>query len=130
MIVKVKGEGIPLKLELQRTEDQNIDFGITKVGGQASRTVSLTNNSKKKIEITFDVDDQIEDLKKQFIQIIPNTAVTINPREKYDIEISFKPTVRINSFKGDILYKIIENQEKRKLLNVFTIAHGIQMKLM
>lgn len=85
----------------------------------------MTNNSKKKIEITFDVDDQIEDLKKQFIQIIPNTAVTINPREKYDIEISFKPTVRINSFKGDILYKIIENQEKRKLLNVFTIAHGI-----
>ncbi len=32
MIVKVKGEGIPLKLELEKTQDQNIDFGVTKVG--------------------------------------------------------------------------------------------------
>ncbi len=49
MIVKVKGEGIPLKLELEKTEDQNIDFGVTRVGGDASRTVSLFNQSKKKI---------------------------------------------------------------------------------
>lgn len=32
IIVKVKGEGVPLKLELEKTQDQNIDFGITKVG--------------------------------------------------------------------------------------------------
>jgi hydrocephalus-inducing protein len=59
MIVKIKGEGIPLKLELEKTEDQNIDFGVTKVGNEASRTVSLFNYSKKKIEITFDVDGQL-----------------------------------------------------------------------
>ena len=59
MIVQVKGEGIPLKLELEKTEDQNIDFGVTRVGADASRTVSLVNNSKKKIEITFDVDSQL-----------------------------------------------------------------------
>jgi hydrocephalus-inducing protein len=59
MIVQIKGEGIPLKLELEKTEDQNIDFGVIRVGGDASRTVSLLNNSKKKIEITFDVDNQI-----------------------------------------------------------------------
>jgi len=49
IIVRVKGEGIPLKLELEKTEDQNIDFGVTRVEGEASRTVSLVNNSKKKI---------------------------------------------------------------------------------
>lgn len=49
MIVRIKGEGVPLKLELERTEDQNIDFGVTHVGAEASRTVSLINNSKKKI---------------------------------------------------------------------------------
>lgn len=59
MIVKVKGEGIPLKLELDKTEDQNIEFGVTQVGGEASRTVSLVNHSKKKIEITFDVENQL-----------------------------------------------------------------------
>lgn len=130
IIVKVKGEGIPLKLELEKTEDQNIDFGVTKVGSEASRTVSLVNNSKKKIEITFDVEGQLEELKKQFISIIPSNSITINPREKHDIEINFKPTARINAFKADICYKIIENQERKKLLNVFTTAHGIEMKLM
>lgn len=80
MIVKVKGEGIPLKLELEKTEDQNIEFGVTKVGGDASRTVSLVNQSKKKIEITFDVENQLEELKKQFIQIIPQNVISINPR--------------------------------------------------
>ena len=69
-------------------------------------------------------------LKKQFVQIIPNSSLTINPRETHDFEISFKPNTRINAFKTDIFYKIIENQEKKKLLNVFATAHGIEMKLM
>ena len=67
MIVKVKGEGIPLKLQLEKTEDQNIDFGVTRVGSEISRTVSLWNHSKKKIDITFDVEDQLTHLKKGFI---------------------------------------------------------------
>jgi hypothetical protein len=50
---------VPLKLELEKTEDQNIDFGITKVGSEVSRVASLVNNSKKKIEITFDVEGQL-----------------------------------------------------------------------
>jgi len=78
--VKIKGEGIPLKLELERTEDQNIDFGVSKVGHEVSRTVSVVNHSKKKIEITFDVDNQIEMLKKSFINVHPNGSLTINPR--------------------------------------------------
>jgi hypothetical protein len=45
----------------------------------------LISSSKKKIEITFDVDNQLEELKKQFIQIIPSNPITINPREKIDI---------------------------------------------
>jgi hypothetical protein len=60
IIVKVRGEGVPLKLELEKIEDQNIDFGVTKVGGEAHRSVTLINNSKKKIEIDFNIDNQIE----------------------------------------------------------------------
>jgi hydrocephalus-inducing protein len=30
--VEIKGEGVPFKLEVEKTENQNIDFGITKVG--------------------------------------------------------------------------------------------------
>ena len=100
VMVKVKGEGIPLKLELEKTEDQIIDFGVTRVGSDVSRTVSLINNSRKKIEITFDVDNQKEELQRQFIEIIPNGPLTIQPREKTNVEISFRPTARINAFKS------------------------------
>ena len=54
----------------------------------------------------------------------------INPRERYDLELSFRPTTRVSPFKAELFYKIIENQEKKKLLNVYTTAHGIEMKLM
>ncbi len=101
---------------MEKTEDQNIDFGVTRVGGDASRTVSLFNHSKKKIEITFDVEGQLEELKKQFIQIVPSSAFSINPREKNDIEFSFKPTARSHAFKTPIFYKIIENQDKKQLM--------------
>jgi hydrocephalus-inducing protein len=47
--VKIKGEGIPLKLEVEKTEDQNVDFGITKVGQEETRVVGIVNQSKKKI---------------------------------------------------------------------------------
>ena len=30
--VRINGEGIPLKLELDKTEDQNIDFGVFTIG--------------------------------------------------------------------------------------------------
>jgi hydrocephalus-inducing protein len=44
--------------------------------------------------------------------------------------VTFRPTARINAFKVELNYKIVENQEKKKLLNIFTAAHGIEMKLM
>lgn len=40
----------------------------------------LVNNSKKKIEIDLNVDNQIEELKKSFLTIVPNGKLTINPR--------------------------------------------------
>lgn len=47
--MKLKGEGIPLKLEVERTEDQNVDFGVTKVGEDDTRIIPIINSSKKKI---------------------------------------------------------------------------------
>ena len=65
-----------------------------------------------------------------FINISAQGNILINPRDKYDLELSFKPMMRVSPFKAEILYKIIDNQEKRKLLNIFTTAHGIEMRLM
>ena len=45
-----------------------------------SRNITLINHSKKKIEITFDVGDQLEELKKMFINISAQGNIIVNPR--------------------------------------------------
>lgn len=68
--VRITGEGSPFKLELERTEDQNVDFGVVRVGKESSKYVSLINLSKKAVTITFDTEDQLAELKKQFVTVI------------------------------------------------------------
>lgn len=54
----------------------------------------------------------------------------INPRERKTIEIIFSPTHHIHNFKKELVYKIIDNQEQRKLLNIIGSCHGIELKVM
>lgn len=80
--------------------------------------------------LTFDVDDQLESLKKNFISVYPEGEFVINPRDKKEIELSFNPKVRLHAFKKEVFFKIIENQEVRKLFNVHGNCHGMELKLM
>lgn len=52
--VMITGEGIPLKLELEKSEDALIDFGIVRVGADVTKVVNLINSSKRTINLTFD----------------------------------------------------------------------------
>jgi len=45
--VKISGEGVPMKLELEKSEDQIIDFGVQRVGSDTTKMVYLVNQSKK-----------------------------------------------------------------------------------
>lgn len=47
--VLVKGEGIPLQLELKDPDQAFLDFGIVSVGGDVTKTVPLVNRSKKPV---------------------------------------------------------------------------------
>lgn len=38
------------------------------------------NLSKKKIDITFDTDTQLEDFKKLFLEVSPSGELSINPK--------------------------------------------------
>lgn len=55
--IKLQGEGIPLKLELEKTEDTNVDFGVVRVNKESTKTVTLINYSRKPVNLTFDTDD-------------------------------------------------------------------------
>jgi len=80
--------------------------------------------------LTFNTDNQLEELAKLFVNVYPSGDFCLNPRERKDIEISFNPKLRLHQFKKELRYKIIENQETRKLLNINGTCHGIELKLM
>jgi hydrocephalus-inducing protein len=42
----------------------------------------------------------------------------------------FKPSQRLHAFKKELCYKIVDNNEVRKLLTVAGACHGVELKLM
>jgi uncharacterized protein (DUF1499 family) len=95
-----------------------------------TKTVSLINFSKKAIKISLDCDDQIQNLQKFFISVNPLTEIVIPAREKHDIELRFKPQTRLHEFSQDLKFKLVENQEVRKLLTISGQVHGVELKLL
>lgn len=73
----------------------------------------------------------LKELKEKFfLKIRPKKQFVVNPRERKEITITFKPQHRLHSFKTDLFYKIVENNETRKLLTISGACHGIELKLM
>ena len=60
--IQISGEGVPMKLELEKSEDQIVDFGIQRVNCDVTKTISIVNQSKKQIRISLDCDDQLKEL--------------------------------------------------------------------
>jgi len=128
--VKLKGEGVPLKLELDKSEHSNIDFGVIGVGSDVTKVARLVNQGKRAIALTLNYGDQLEVLKqKSAISVYPDKEFTLNPREGIDIEIRFNPHIRLHHFKNELFYQITENKEVYKLLNIIGCCHGIELKL-
>ena len=58
----------------------------------------------------------------------PKAQMTIAPRERRQIEISYRPTKRQHQFNINLNYKIVENQEIRRICAVTGSCHGIDLK--
>jgi len=126
--VLITGEGIPLVLELTRPEDQFVDFGVVKVGGDQTRSIVLINKSKK--GATFKIfPDTEEEFEKSCLNMSIGSQAerTLKPGESLPIEIRFAPTLRMPAFKHDIMLQIKDN-ETRKLCTVTGVSHGIEVK--
>jgi hydrocephalus-inducing protein len=77
--VIVKGEGIPLLLDLKDPDQGYLDFGIVSVGGDVTKTIPLVNRSKK--PVTFRLlpsDPQI--FQKCNVSFTPDKEVTLRPK--------------------------------------------------
>lgn len=132
--VVIKGEGIPLNIELKDPDQHIVDFGIVPKGSDSTKVVELVNKSRKPIQFTL-TSENPEDLQtnqlvlNSAISITPSEEVTLKPRKTLPIEVRFNPKNRMPSFSHDILLAIKGN-ETRKLFTVQGVSHGIELKLM
>jgi hypothetical protein len=88
--VLVKGEGIPLQLELKDPDQAFLDFGIVSVGGDVTKTVPLVNRSKKPVTFMLKPSDPAQ-FQKCNIALAPDGEVTLKPREVMPVEVRFNP---------------------------------------
>lgn len=126
--IEIKGEGIPMNLELVDPEQHIVDFGIIAKGSDLTKTVNLINKSRKPITFTL-TSENPEDLKKNCLSIIPSEESTLKPNKVLPIEVRFNPNTRMPDFSHDILLDIKGNETK-KLFTVQGVSHGIELKLM
>lgn len=100
------------------------------VGGNASRTVPITNRSSKSVK--FRIQPANLDLfNKAFLTISPDDReMTLKPKETLPIEVKFKPKVRLPNFEQDIMILIDGIEDARKLFTLRGVAHGIELKIM
>ena len=132
--VLVKGEGIPLQLELKDPDQAFLDFGIVSVGGDVTKTVPLINRSKKPVTFRLRPSDAAlqedsEKFKKCNVAFAPDGEVTLKPRETLPLEVRFHPKSRLPNFNLDIMLEV-EPNEPRKLISLHGVSHGIELKLM
>ena len=57
--VMIKGEGVPLQVELENPENINVNMGELKVNERNIKNINIINNSKVPVTLDFDVFDQI-----------------------------------------------------------------------
>ena len=126
--VVIKGEGIPMNIELVDPDQHNVDFGIVSKGSDLTKVVNLVNKSRKAVQFTLTTPDK-EDLVKNCISITPSEEVSLKPKKVLPIEVRFNPKTRMPNFSHDIQLDIKGN-ETRKLFTVQGVSHGIELKLM
>lgn len=126
--VVVKGEGIPLQLELVDQDQAFLDFGIISVGGDITKTVPLINRSKRPVTFKLKPNDAAH-FQKSNVTFVPDGEVTLKPREVLPIEVRFNPKIRLQPFNLELLV-VVEPNEPRKLLSLLGVSHGIELKLM
>lgn len=126
--VQIKGEGIPLHLELKDPDQAFLDFGIVTVGGDITKTVPIVNKSKKPVTFKLTPSDKAK-FDKCNVAFAPDGEITLKPREVLPLEVRFNPKSRLPNFNLDIMM-VVEPNEPRKLMSLHGVSHGIELKLM
>lgn len=124
----IKGEGVPLSIELENPQDIDLDYSTLKPGQTASRSTRIINNSKVPVQLSFNVNNQLA--------TFFNMGLTVNPSSLYipqksgsNVEIIFNPKQRISNFNVPLIYELTESSQQFELLKVKGACFGIELKV-
>jgi hydrocephalus-inducing protein len=100
----IKGEGIPMNVELQDPDQHTIDFGIQPIGADVCKTVNLLNKSKKTVQFSLKPENESEFKKNSLtLNYEEGKIISLKPKSVLPIEVSFNPKNRMVNFWHDIM---------------------------
>jgi hypothetical protein len=84
------GEGVPLRVELLKPEQQGrgISFGAVPCGSSCSRTLSLVNRGRASAFVSFGPSAEL--FERLGIDIMPAGGVNLQPRETMELNMWFR----------------------------------------
>lgn len=129
--VVVKGQGIPMLLDLKDPDQMYTDFGAVSVNADVTKVIPIINRSAKAIKFKIEPVNK-EKFAKAFLSMTPDekTEITLKPKESLPLEVKFRPKARMPNFEHEVNLVIEGMEEKRKIMCLTGAAHGIELKLM
>lgn len=126
--VQVSGKGINARLELVNGSQRRTSFGLVSVGSISSRTVVITNKSKKALPIQLSEGGEYGTaLKDRFITFMPQEEFILAPKATMEIKMEFKPTKRVSQFNEDLLIQYAGI--RKTLVSLAGKAQGFEVNL-
>eukprot|EP00698_Gefionella_okellyi_P022526 TRINITY_DN7486_c0_g1_i1.p1 TRINITY_DN7486_c0_g1~~TRINITY_DN7486_c0_g1_i1.p1 ORF type:complete len:4186 (-),score=1237.39 TRINITY_DN7486_c0_g1_i1:99-12656(-) len=124
--VIISGEGAPMRLELLKPEQQQLNFGALRVGQDQLRTVKVVNRSK--LATTFAASPAtVSALEAVSVHVSPTHEIMLRPRESASIELRFAPSARIGAFERKLDIDILG--VTRTLLVASGTCQGLELRL-
>ena len=124
----IKGEGVPLSIELENPQDINSDFGTLKPHQNVSKQIKILNHSKVPINMNFDINKQLANFFHYGLIINPS-SVYIPSKSNETLEIRFNPKQRLTNFNHQLQYDLKESDQQFNLLNIKGACFGIEIKI-
>ena len=124
----IKGEGVPLALELENPQDINIDYGTLKPLQTSTKTVKLVNNSKVPVQLNFNTGNQLASFFNLGLSVNPS-SLYIPQKSAASVEVGFSPKQRISNFDLPLAYEIAESNQQFELLKIKGACFGVELKV-
>ncbi|XP_046386766.1 hydrocephalus-inducing protein homolog [Ischnura elegans] len=114
--VIIKGQAVPLKLELVHARDLAIEFKAVKAGDIVSKIVPVTSKTLVPIVVHFGLSDET-DCEENWnrMTILPNSAVTLSKGEVIDVIVTFSPVHRMRRFTDKVVAFVDDLPEEHPL---------------